>query len=147
MRPRFPVAVHLFLLRGGDVLLLRRWNTGYEDGKYSVVAGHVEEGETVTQAAIREAREEVGVQLKVNDLEVVGVMHRKSNDERVDFFLMATTWSGELTNMEEDKCDDVTWFSLTALPQNVIPYVRRALENYQSGVRYEEYGWESQGAP
>lgn len=141
MRSRFPVAVHLFLLRDGDVLLLRRWNTGYEDGKYSVVAGHVEEGETVTQAAIREAREEVGVQLRAKDLKIVGVMHRKSNDERVDFFFTTTTWSGELTNLEADKCDDVAWFSLTALPQNVIPYVRRALENYQSGVLYEEHGW------
>jgi 8-oxo-dGTP diphosphatase len=141
MRSRFPVAVHLFLLRGGDVLLLRRWNTGYEDGKYSVVAGHVEEGETVTQAAIREAQEEVGILLEAEDVKVVGVMHRKGNDERVDFFLVATAWSGELTNLEADKCDDVAWFPLSGPPPNTIPYVRRALENYLQGVWFEEYGW------
>lgn len=141
MRSKFPVAVHLFLLRGDKVLLLRRWNTGYEDGKYSVVAGHVEEGETVTEAVIREAKEEVGIRIDSEDLEVVEVMHRKSNDERVDFFVRATTWSGELSNLEADKCDDVGWFSLAALPANVIPYVRRALENYQQGVFFEEYGW------
>ena len=49
--PRFPVAVHVFLLRDGAVLLLRRCNTGFEDGKLSVPAGHVEPGESVTQAA------------------------------------------------------------------------------------------------
>jgi 8-oxo-dGTP diphosphatase len=59
--PRFPVAVHLLVLRGDDVLLVRRSNTGYEDGRLSVVAGHVEPGESITQAAIREASEEVGV--------------------------------------------------------------------------------------
>ena len=63
MHPRFPVAVHIFLLRGDSVLLLRRSNTGFEDGRLSVVAGHVEPGESVTAAAIREAREEVGIDL------------------------------------------------------------------------------------
>jgi 8-oxo-dGTP diphosphatase len=53
MRSLYPVAVHLFFLRDPDqVLLLRRCNTDYEDGNYSVIAGHVESGETVT-AAIR----------------------------------------------------------------------------------------------
>jgi ADP-ribose pyrophosphatase YjhB (NUDIX family) len=92
MHARLPVAVHIFLLRDNHVLLLRRANTGYEDGKYSVVAGHLDGGESVTQAAIREAHEEVGITLRLTDLTVVGVMHRVSTDERIDFFLVATTW-------------------------------------------------------
>lgn len=87
MRSKFPVAVHLFFLRDKQILLLRRFKTGYEDGSYSVVAGHVDAGETVTQAAIREAKEEVGVMLEPTDRKVVHVMHRKSEDERVDFFM------------------------------------------------------------
>ena len=61
MRNKLPVAVHLFFLRDKQILLLHRFNTGYEDGNYSVVAGHVDAGESVMQAAIREAREEVGI--------------------------------------------------------------------------------------
>src|SRR4051812_27606999 len=57
------VAVHLFLLRDDQVLLLRRQNTGYEDGNYSVIAGHVEGGEEIKAAMIREAREEAGITL------------------------------------------------------------------------------------
>ena len=86
-RHRYPVAVHLFFFQDERVLLLRRFNTGWQDGKYSVPAGHVEAGESVTAAAIREAGEELGVCLKPEMLEVIHVMHRKSNDERVDFFL------------------------------------------------------------
>src|SRR5689334_8641182 len=73
MRVRFPVAAHIFLLKDNAVLLLRRANTGYEDGNYGVVAGHVELGESVTQAAVREIWEEVGVIVRLPDLQPVGV--------------------------------------------------------------------------
>ena len=51
--PRLPsmfVAVYLLLIRDGQILLLRRYNTGYEDGNYGVIAGHVERDERVTTA-------------------------------------------------------------------------------------------------
>jgi ADP-ribose pyrophosphatase YjhB (NUDIX family) len=134
-------AVHLFLIRDGQILLSRRFNTGYEDGKYSVVAGHLNGGEEVTAAAIREAREEVGIQIALEDLEVVGVMHRKSNDERVDFFLTVTAWLGEIVNREPDKCDQLAWFDVDDLPKNVVPYVRRALDNYRRGIWFDSFGW------
>jgi 8-oxo-dGTP diphosphatase len=141
MRSSFLVAVHLFFLDKDKILLLRRFNTGYEDGNYSVVAGHVDAGETVTQAAVREAQEEAGVVLQPGDVQVVHVMNRKSNDERVDFFVLVKGWSGEIRNMEPEKCDDLAWFPLAALPANMIPYVRHAIENYQKGILYSEFGW------
>ncbi len=134
-------AVHLFFLRDRQVLLLRRYNTGYEDGKYSVVAGHLDGGEQVREAAIREACEEVGVELAPEDVEVVGVMHRLSNDERVDWFVAIRRWSGEITNCEPGKCDDLAWFDLDALPPNLIAYVQRGLANYRQGRWYDSYGW------
>ena len=135
-------AVHLFLLRGGQVLLLRRYNTGYEDGNYSVIAGHLDGDEQIKHAMIREAREEVGVKIQPQDIHVVGVMHRKSSDERVDFFLASERWSGDIVNAEPDKCDQLAWFDRRQLPQNTIPYVRRALQNYNSGIWFDSYGWE-----
>lgn len=141
MRSRFPIAVHLLFIKDGNILLLRRFNTGYEDGNYSLVAGHLEAGETVTQTAIREAREEAGVQIAPENIEVVHVIHRKSNDERIDFFVQVKAWDGEIQNMELDKCDDLSWFPLGCLPVNMIPYVHFGLENYQKGVFYSEFGW------
>jgi 8-oxo-dGTP diphosphatase len=142
-RERFKLvsAVHIFLIRDGQILLLRRRNTGYEDGNYSVVAGHLNGDEEVKTAAIREAHEEVGIRIAPADLRVVGVMHRKSNDERVDFFLTAASWSGEITNVEPDKCDRLAWFDVDDLPENVIPYVRRALDNYRRGKWFDSFGW------
>lgn len=145
MRSKFPVAVHIFFLRDRDaeILLLRRFNTGYEDGKYSVVAGHVDAGETVTQAAIREASEEVGITLGAKNIQIIHVMNRKSEDERIDFFMTVRQWAGEITNMEPYKCDELAWHPITRLPQNTIPYVRHAIECFQNGIAYSEFGWES----
>ncbi|HUI90417.1 MAG TPA: NUDIX domain-containing protein [Anaerolineales bacterium] len=141
MRNKRPVAVHLLLLRDKQILLLRRSNTGYEDGNYSVVAGHVEAGETVRQAAIREGREEVGVILEPRDIDIVQVMDRKSDDERIDFFVEVRHWVGEVTNNEPQKCDELFWSAINSLPRNTIPYVRRAIENHQAGIHYSEFGW------
>jgi 8-oxo-dGTP diphosphatase len=140
-RFRLLAAVHLFLLRDDAVLLLRRFNTGYEDGNYSVIAGHLDGNEEVVAATIREACEEVGITLAPEDLTVVGVMHRRSDDERIDFFLVATRWAGAIRNAEPEKCDALIWAPLDDLPENMVPYVRRALENYRRGRWFDDYGW------
>jgi 8-oxo-dGTP diphosphatase len=141
-RTTFPVTVHLFLIRDGQVLLLRRFNTGYRDGSYSVPAGHLDGGESVITAMIREAREEVGILVEPRDLRVVGVMHRREGDERIDFFLAATRWQGEIVNAEPEKCDEVAWFPLDRLPGNVVPYVAKALANYRAGIWFDSFGWD-----
>ena len=135
--------VHVFLLNEDDeVLLLRRCNIGFEDGNFSVVAGHVEADEEITSAAIREAKEEVGIEIQRDDLHVVGVMHRRSDEERVSFFLTASTWTGDIVNAEPDLCDDLSWHSVESLPSNTVSYLKRALVNYQDGTIFDEFGWQ-----
>ena len=141
MRSRFPVTVHLFFLRGNQILLSRRLNTGYRDGEYSVPAGHLDGGETVIDAARREAREEVGVDLAAHDILFCSVMHRLEDDERVDFFVRVRAWNREPFNNEPEKCDDLRWVDLAALPPNTVPYVRQAVQNYQRGRVFDEFGW------
>jgi 8-oxo-dGTP diphosphatase len=140
---KLPVAAHTFLLRSGSVLLLRRCNTGFEDGNYGLVGGHLEGSESVTQAAIRECREEIGVEIDRADMEVVGVTHYNSpTGEGIDFFLSATQWTGGPRNLEPNFCNELRWCRLDALPENTIPFVRRAAENLQAGVWFDELGWE-----
>jgi 8-oxo-dGTP diphosphatase len=141
MRSRFPVTVHLFFFRGEEVLLSRRLNTGYRDGEYSVPAGHLDGGETVFAAALREAQEEVGLQLDAQEVQFCGVMHRIEDDERVDFFVRVRSWNGEPFNNEPAKCDDLRWVRLDSLPSNTVPYVRQALQNFERGQVFDEFGW------
>ena len=106
-----------------------------------MVAGHIEGGEDLKTAMIREAREEAGIEILRSNLEVVGVIHFKGNIEYLHFPLEASVWSGEITNMEPDKCDELKWFGIRDLPDNTIPYVRRAIENYCNGIWFGSIGW------
>jgi mutator protein MutT len=144
MPPRFALvsAVHLLLLDGaGRVLLLRRANTGYEDGNLSVPAGHLDGGETVRQAMVREAAEEIGIHVDVDAVEVAHVMHRRSNDERIDFFVVCRAWTGEPVNAEPHKCSELVWAAPDDLPDDVIPYVRAGIEHVVAGRTFSEHGW------
>lgn len=144
IKERFKVipTSHLILVKDGKILLLRRFNTGYEDGNYGVIAGHLDGDETFMQAMVREAKEEAGIGIKAEKMEVVHVMHRKCpHEERVDFFIKAKRWDGEPRIMETDKCDDLRWFDIDGLPNNVIPYVRQAIGCILGKKFYSEFGW------
>lgn len=144
MKSSFPVAVHLLFENQNQILLLRRYNTGYQDGNYSLVAGHVEIGESVTAASIREAEEEVGVKISPQDLIPLLVMHRKSDDERIDFFMKVKKWKGTITNKEPEKCDQLLWANKMRLPSNTIPYIRKAIGKVSQGSWFDEFGWKEE---
>lgn len=139
MRAKFPVTVHLLFFREDQVLLLRRFNTGYEDGNYSVPAGHLDGNETVIAAAAREAEEETGLRIESRDIVFSSVMHRMEDEERVDFFVHVHGWQGEPHNTEPDKCDELRWVNVDELPNNIIPYVRKAIQNHREGIKFDEF--------
>jgi 8-oxo-dGTP pyrophosphatase MutT (NUDIX family) len=141
MRATFPVTVHLLFFRENQILLSRRYNTGFRDGEYSVPAGHLDGRETVIAAGMREAEEEVGVRIDADDIHFSSVMHRIEGDERVDFFVHVRKWYGEPFNVEPEKCDDLRWTDVNQLPANTVPYVKRAIENHLNAIHFDEYGW------
>jgi 8-oxo-dGTP pyrophosphatase MutT (NUDIX family) len=112
------------------------------DGYYSVPAGGVEAGETIRAAALREASEEVGVEIRPENLEYCLLLHCLSeSDEWIGHFFVASVWSGEPRALEASKHSHCRWSSLEEIKNHLIPYVRAALEGLESGVTYVEYGW------
>ena len=122
---------------GPEVLLMLRAGTGYMDDYWALVAGHVESGETCQEAAAREALEEVGVRIDPADLEPLTAMHRSSSteavDQRVDFFFACRRWLGEPRLVEPDKAAALGWFSLSGLPDPVVPHELRVLRALAQG--------------
>lgn len=134
--------VHLVLLnRAGEVFFGQRQNTGFEDGAWHVPSGHLEAGESVVAALIREAKEEIGVTIAEHDVEFAHVMHNSSSGGRVAFFFTVQRWAGEPENREPDKCSGLRWFPLGSLPEHLIDYCRVALGHIAAGRPFSVYGW------
>lgn len=138
-------AAYLHVEHDDQVLLLKRKNTGYRDGEYSLIAGHKDEGETIAECMIREAHEEAGIRIFPDQLELVHIMHRiEDGEERYDFFFIAHSYEGTPENLEPEKCEELAWFTQDALPQETIPYVRYFVDMMRKGIFYSEYGWNDQ---
>ena len=137
-----PYSAAYLLLRDDDrILLSKRKNTGHRDGEYSLVAGHIEEGESATEAIMREANEEAGITLAHSALDPIHVIHRNAGDRvYIDIFFVADDWDGTLENREPEKCAELTWVDRSQLPANTVPYVEQALANMSDSV-FSEFGW------
>jgi ADP-ribose pyrophosphatase YjhB (NUDIX family) len=132
----------LLLFNNKKILLLLRNNTGFGDGLFGVVGGHIEGNEKATDAIIREAKEEISIDLNVNHLRLVGTIHRKLDDnEYIDLFFLANSWTGQILNNEPNKHSRIIWVDPQNLPANTLPFVRKAIINYLNGKVYEEVGW------
>jgi 8-oxo-dGTP diphosphatase len=134
-------AVYLIVLKEGKALLSLRQNTGYCDGMYGLISGHVEKDESIVNAMIREAKEESGISIEKSNLEFATVMYRKTDDWRVDFFFHLINFNGKFKNLEPQKCAGLNFFDLKDLPENIIPHVKEALENFISKTSFSEHGF------
>lgn len=122
-----------------EVLLLLRANTNYMDGKWDFAgSGHVEEGETASQAVCRELWEETGLAAKPEDAEFLHVSHRIKELTYYDFYFEIRKWEGDPTIREPDKCSGMAWFPTDALPEDMIPNRRRVFLLARTGVPYSE---------
>ena len=136
-------AAYVLLLRGSpadgeEVLLQLRQGTGYMDGHWALLAGHVEAGESVFEAACREAAEEAGVAVEPGDLDPLTGMHRTLRgggpvEQRADFFFAARRWRGVPVVTEVGKTVDMGWFALDALPTPVVPHELAVMDAYARG--------------
>ncbi len=111
------------------------------DGFYSLPAGHLETGERLVQAVVREAHEEIGLDLQETDLTLYHVMHRQNAEvksEYIDFYFKVAYWIGEPVNNEPEKCEHIKWFPLEALPHKIVPSVKAAIEFYKGKLFFSE---------
>lgn len=142
-RHKIVAAVYAIIIKNGKILLSLRENTGFMDGWYSLVAGHVEADETVDEAMLREAKEEANIVVK--SMKLGTVMFRKGIDGRddyMDFFFIIDDYEGDIINKEPQKCGELKFFNIYNMPNNVLNYVLKAIDNALKGIPYDNFVFE-----
>lgn len=118
-----------------EVLLSLRKNTGYRDGEYELPGGHVEANEDLMKAMVREAKEELLIDIKVEDLQIVHILHHYKGN-RINFILTTNNYEGVPSIGEPNECENLEWFDVDDLPINIIPKVKRIIEYVNKGIFY-----------
>ena len=119
-----------------EILLALRKNTGYNDGEYELPGGHVDAGEDLINAMIREAKEELNIELERENLKIEHILHHYKGN-RLKFVISANKYYGELKIGEPDKCEKLEWFNIEQLPENMDKKAKRVLKEIKNGVFYD----------
>lgn len=119
-----------------EILLALRKNTGYNDGEYELPGGHVDEGEDLMNAMIREADEELKIKLRVEDLRIEHILHHYKGN-RLKFIISAEKYEGNLKIGEPDKCEKLEWFDIENLPENIYKKVENVIREINNGIFYD----------
>ncbi|MEU2415944.1 NUDIX domain-containing protein [Mesorhizobium sp. B2-3-3] len=139
------VGLHLHLQdEKGRVLLGRRHpNSAFGGGRWHFLAGHCER-EAAVAGLLREAREEAGLIIAPEDVELVHTVHHvdsASARPRIALIFQACAWTGTPQVLEPDRTVEWQWFLPEELPDAVVPYARVAIDGICLGRPYSEQGW------
>lgn len=127
-----------------EILLQKRQNTGFADGMWDLsCSGHVEEGESISRAAVRECSEELGVEIKEENLRFFALIHKNDAPCSITYYnvyFSVENFTGEPRIMES-KCSEIKWFSFDNLPENLLDDRKMALNSVLCDAKYYAYGW------
>ena len=143
VKPEVHIDLHLVLLRDGCVLMGKRLNTKFAANQYHVPAGRLEPDETIIDGVLREAREETGIEIAIDAIDLAYVMHFRGASDRLSLFFTADRWQGKIENREPEKCAGWEWIRTDELPENTVPYARHAVADLLAGKRLGLFGWKS----
>lgn len=137
MKAVFKSAVHIILTNDNKILLQKRKGSKLWPGYYALPAGHIDEGETQYDALVREAKEELGIEIIPDDIINNYVVLRRNFFEidgkilepYIDYYFEIKKYKGIPKIIEEDKCEELLWADVNNLPEPFINYEGVFLED------------------
>lgn len=138
-RERFLSSIYLIIKDdNGDILLQRRQGTKLWKGFLALPAGHLDVGENVYEAAIREAKEELDIDISVNNISDTFVVNRRNKtlEPYFDVYFVLNGYKGNIKINEPDKCSMLKWVNINDLPNDMIGFEKEAIYNYLNGIKF-----------
>jgi 8-oxo-dGTP diphosphatase len=130
-RPKFGVGVAVIIKKGKKILLGKR-KGNYGSGTWGFPGGHLEYNEKIEDCAIRETKEEVGINIKnIKKVYFINDVCPKEMEPYVILYVTADYDSGEVEIMEPEYCEEWNWFDWENLPVPLFVHIENLLkENF-----------------
>lgn len=140
-REKFVSAIYLLIIKDNKLLLQRRKGTKLWNGYLALPAGHIDSGEDVYSTAIREAKEELSIDIEISSITDTFVVNRKNKIllPYFDVYFVIGNYSGNIKINEPNKCDELKWVDINSLPQDMIDYEVQAIKNWQNNIRFSVF--------
>ncbi len=138
-REKFLSSIYLIIKNEkGEILLQRRQGTKLWPGYLALPARHIDEGENAYEVAIREAKEELGIEIKIENIIDTFVVNRKNKSlpPYYDVYFEISRYLGEIKINEPEKCSELVWFGIDNLPEDMIDFEKEAMLKNKKGIKF-----------
>lgn len=130
MKEMFKSAVHMIIMNNDKLLIQKRKGTKLWPGYYALPVGHIDVGENQYEALVREAKEELNIEINPKDITNSYVVLRRNYFEidgkklepYIDYYFEISKYQGVPSIVEQDKCDELIWADINDLPNPFINY-------------------------
>lgn len=102
------------------------------------MGGHLDGNEEIISAAIREIKEEIGADIRSEDLTLKTICHSNKGKEYLQFYFECCKWTGKIENKEPHKCKSLEWHEWNNIPENTCSYIKEAIEKINAGISFYE---------
>jgi 8-oxo-dGTP diphosphatase len=128
------VGVQCFVMYDSRLLLGQR-AAGFGARTWGLPGGHLEQGETILEAAARELREETDIVAKSMRVVVVGDPIPENNFH-LQIGVLVETWQGEPKVVAPEECDELNFFSVDDLPTPLFVSSEYIIHKFLKGILY-----------
>ena len=138
-KEKFLSSVYLIIKnKENKILLQRRQGTKLWPGFLALPAGHLDEYENAYDAVVREAKEELGIEVSINDIVDTFVVNRrnKSLSPYYDVYFEISNYKGNIKINEPNKCKELVWCDINNLPEDMIDFEVEAIKNNQKNIKF-----------
>ncbi len=132
------VGIGVMIVKQGKVLLGKRISS-FGSGEYSFLGGHLEYMESFNSCAMREVREECGIEIENIRFLMVSNLKDYAPKHYCHIGLVADWKSGEPVVLEPDRYESWDWYDIDSLPSPLFKTVDTMIESYKTGKNYYDF--------
>lgn len=136
-------SVNLHVMKDGKILLLRRISEKWMHGQLQIPGGKTEPGESPLEAVLREAKEELGINITAQNVEHIATVAVKdgNNEYFAVQFTLLDPEQYEFRIMEPHKCSELVWADMAAMPEDTIELFKTIITQTTAGESYIQIGY------